>query len=143
MYVQFDGLDKLIKEFERVASEREIDKANVEIIKKCAKVVERNLKPKVHKSKDPKRSGLKGLKTGQHAADNIEVSKVKNTKGVKFITVGWDKSKGKPYGYMQWEEWGNTTREPHSVLYPTIKDSTDEMNKIATNEYEHLISNLK
>ena len=143
MYVQFDGLDKLIKEFERVASEREIDKANVEIIKKCAKVVERNLKPKVHKSKDPKRSWLKGLKTGQHAADNIEVSKVKNTKGVKFITVGWDKSKGKPYGYMQWEEWGNTTREPHSVLYPTIKDSTDEMNKIATNEYEHLISNLK
>ena len=143
MYVQFDGLDKLIKEFERVASEREIDKANVEIIKKCAKVVERNLKTKVHKSKDPKRSGLKGLKTGQHAADNIEVSKVKNTKGVKFITVGWDKSKGKPYGYMQWEEWGNTTREPHAVLYPTIEDSKDEMNKIAMAKYEDLISKLK
>lgn len=143
MYVKFEGLDNLIKEFERLASESEIDKANVSIIKKCAKVVEKNLKPKVHRSKDVSKSGLKGMRTGQHAADNIEVSKVKNTKGVKFITVGWDQTKNKPYSYMQWEEWGNTTREPHPTLYPTIEDSKNEMNKIAIAEYENLISKLK
>ena len=143
MYVKFEGLDNLIKEFERLASESEIDKANVSIIKKCAKVVEKNLKPKVHRSKDVSKSGLKGMRTGQHAADNIEVSKVKNTKGVKFITVGWDQTKNKPYSYMQWEEWGNTTKEPHPTLYPTIEDSKNEMNKIAIAEYENLISKLK
>lgn len=143
MYVKFEGIDELIKEFENIASEKEIDKANVKIIKKCAKVVEKNLKPKVHKSKNVMHSGIKGMKTFEHAADNIEVSKVKNTKGVKFITVGWDKSKNSPYSYMQWEEWGNTTREPHAMLYPTIEASQSEMNEIAKKEYENLIKNLK
>lgn len=143
MYVKFEGLDDLIKEFEKVSSESEIDKANVSIIKKCAKVVEKNLKPRVHRSKNVMNSGIKGMKTFEHAADNIEVSKVKNTRGVKFITVGWDKSKNSPYSYMQWEEWGNTTREPHAMLYPTIEASQSEMNEIAKKEYENLISKLK
>ena len=60
MWIKFEGLDELIKEFESVSSEKEIDKANVKIIKECAKVVEKNLKPKVHRSKDQKRSGIKG-----------------------------------------------------------------------------------
>lgn len=143
MYVQFEGLDELIKEFENIASESEIDKANTKIIKECAKVVEKNLKPRVHRSKNVSKSGIKGLKTGEHAADNIEISRIKNTKGVKFITVGWDKSKNSPYAYMQWEEWGNTTREPHPVLYPTIDASQKEMNKVAEEEYKRLISKLK
>lgn len=143
MKVIFEGLDDLIKEFSGLASESEQEKANTEIIKKCAKVVEKNLKPKVHRSKDTSKSGLKGLKTGQHAADNIAVSKVKGTKGVKFVTVGWDQTKNKPYSYMQWEEWGNTTREPHAILYPTIESSRAEMNMVAKREYEKLIGKLK
>lgn len=143
MIISFEGLDDLIKEFESVSSESEIDKANVEIIQACAKTIKKNLYPKVHKSKDSGKSGIKGLKTGQHAADNIEISKVKNTKGVKYITVGWDQSKNKPYSYMQWEEWGNTTREPHAVLYPTIEASKSELNKIAEEKYKKLIKNLK
>ena len=83
------------------------------------------------------------MKTGQHAADNIEISKIKNTKGIKFITVGWDQSKNEPYSYMQWEEWGNTTREPHAVLYPTIEASQEEMNRVVEAEYKNLIRNLK
>lgn len=143
MWIAFEGLDELIKQFESVSSEKEIDKANVKILKECAKVVEKNLKPKVHRSKDPKRSGIKGLKTGQHAADNIEVSRIKAVKGVKHITVGWDKSRTSPYSYMQWEEWGNTTREPHAVLYPTIEDSKEEFNKVVEEEYKKLISKVK
>lgn len=143
MCIEFEGLDELIKKFESVSSEKEIDKANTKIIKECAKIVEKNLRPKVHRSKDPKKSGIKGLKTGEHAADNIEVSKIKNIKGVKFITVGWDQSKNSPYSYMQWEEWGNTTREPHAVLYPTIEASQKEMNRVVEEEYKNLISNLK
>lgn len=143
MFIKFEGLDDLIKKFESVSSETEIDKANTNIIKKCAQVVEKNLKPRVHRSKNVRKSGMKGLKTGQHAADNIQVSKIKNTKGVKFITVGWEKGKNEPYSYMQWEEWGNTTREPHSVLYPTIEASQDEMNEVTKEEYEKLIKDLK
>lgn len=143
MKIIFEGLDDLIKEFNSLSSEREQEKANGEIIKKCAKVVEKNLKPKVHKSKNVSRSGIKGQKTGKHAADNIEISKIKGTKGIKFITVGWEQGKADPYTYMQWEEWGNTTREPHAMLYPTIKASYPEMNKVAQREYEDLIKKLK
>ena len=139
MYVRFDGLDDLIKEFENLASEQEIDKANQRILKECAKVVEKNLKPRTPRSKDVMRSGIKGMKTFEHAADNIEVSKVKNIKGMKYITVGWDKGKNKPYSYMQWEEWGNTTRPPHPFLYPTIEASKAEMNKVTEQEYTSLI----
>lgn len=143
MKVEFEGLDDLIKEFNSLASEREQEKANTQIIKKCAKVVEKNLKPKVHRSKDVSKSGIKGMRTGKHAADNIETSKIKGSTGTKFVTVGWDQTKTEPYNYMQWEEWGNTTREPHPILYPTIDASYPEMNKIAKDEYENLIKNLK
>lgn len=141
--VKFEGLDELIKEFESIATDSEINKANTKIITGCAKIVEKNLKPKVHRSKNPNLSGLKGMKTGQHAADNIAISKVSGTKGTKFVTVGWDQSKNEPYSYMQWEEWGNTTREPHAMLYPVIEASEGEMNKLVVNEYENLIKNLK
>lgn len=143
MLVKFEGLDELIKEFESIATDNEINKANAKILDLSAKVVEKNLKPKVHRSKNTKNSGLKGLKTGQHAANNIAISKVKNTKGFKFVEIGWDQTKNEPYSYMQWEEWGNTTREPHALLYPTIKASRAEMNNLAINEYENLIKNLK
>ena len=143
MKVIFEGLDDLIKEFSSLASENEQEKANAQIIKKCAKVVEKNLKPKVHRSKDVSKSGIKGQRTGKHAADNIEISKIKGTKGVKFVTVGWEQGKSDPYTYMQWEEWGNTTREPHAMLYPTIETSYPEMNQVAQKEYETLIKNLK
>ncbi|MGL4761878.1 MAG: HK97-gp10 family putative phage morphogenesis protein [Sarcina sp.] len=143
MKVIFEGLDDLIKEFSSLASENEQEKANAQIIKKCANVVEKNLKPKVHRSKDVSKSGIKGQRTGKHAADNIEISKIKGTKGVKFVTVGWEQGKSDPYTYMQWEEWGNTTREPHAMLYPTIESSYLEMNQVAQKEYETLIKNLK
>ncbi|MFR5267203.1 HK97-gp10 family putative phage morphogenesis protein [Clostridium sp.] len=143
MMMKFEGLDELISEFSKISSESEQEKANEKIIQQCAKVVEKRLKPKVHRSKNPKYSGLKGKKTGKHAADNIETSKVKNTKGVKFVTVGWDRAKESPYSYMQWEEWGNTTRGPHAVLYPTIDESYEEMNKVAKKEYENLLRNIK
>lgn len=143
MKLIFEGLDNLIKEFESLASEQEVEKANASIVKSCAKVVERNLKPKVHRSRDPSKSGIKGMKTGKHAADNIETSKIKKTKGVKFITVGWEQGKADPYTYMQWEEWGNTSRAPHAMLYPTIQASYPEMNKVAKEEYEKLIKKLK
>lgn len=141
MLIQFEGLDELIKEFEELSSDKVVNKANTKIIQKCAKVVEKRLKPKTYRSRDSSRSGLKGRKTGQHAADNIEISKVKNTKGNKFITVGWDYDGD--YGYMQWEEWGNTTRGPRHVLYPTMEDSTPEMNEITKKEYEKLLNELK
>ena len=46
MWIEFEGLDELIKKFESVSSEKEIDKANTKIIKECAKIVEKNLKPR-------------------------------------------------------------------------------------------------
>lgn len=143
MKLIFEGLDNLIKEFESLASEEQIEKANEDIIKDCAEIVVKNLKPKVHRSKNVKYSGITGKKTGKHAADNIEISKIKGTKGVKFVTVGWEQGKADPFTYMQWEEWGNSTRLPHPVLYPTIRDSYPEMNKIAQETYENLIEKLK
>lgn len=143
MQIKFEGLEELIREFENVANEDNVDKVNINIIKECAKVVEKNLKPRVHRSKEVKYSGITGMRTGQHAADNIEVTKVKGKRGIRFAYVGWDQSKSEPYNYMQWEEWGNTTRAPHAILYPTIEASQGEMSKVAEAEYSKMLNKLR
>lgn len=143
MYVIFEGLDDLIKESEKIANQSELDKLNKKILQKCGDVVAKELKPKVTRSKDVSRSGNKGSRTFEHAADNINVSKIKNTKGTKFIFIGWKRGKNAPFNYMQYEEWGNTTRPPKPMLHPTIEEVKPELNEIAVKEYEELINKLK
>ena len=138
MIIKFEGLDKLIKEVEKVASESEIEKANVKILKECGTV-----KTKMPKSKDPMLSGRKGSRTGEHSADNVPLSGVKKKNGYQSIVVGWDKSDTSPYFYVKFTEWGTSKIKPMAYMEKTKQELTGYFSKVAQEEYESLISKLK
>ena len=143
MRIKFEGLDELIKEVEKVASEYEIEKANAKILKECGKKAQSTVKTKMPRSNNPMASGRKGSRTGQHSADNIPLSGVKKRKGYQSIIVGWDKSDNSPYFYTKFTEWGTSKMKPLAYMERTKQELTGYFSEIAKKEYENLISKLK
>ncbi len=143
MIIEFEGLDKLIKEVERVASKSEVEKANTKILKECGKKAREVAKSKMPKSKDPRLSGRRGSRTGKHSADNIPLSGVKNKNGYQSIVVGWDKSDNSPYFYVKFTEWGTSKMKPIGYMDKTKRELTNYFTEVAQKEYENLISRLK
>lgn len=143
MIIKFEGLDELIKEVEKVASKYEIEKANAKILKECGKKAQSTVKTKMPRSNNPMASGRKGSRTGQHSADNIPLSGVKNRKGYQSIIVGWDKSDNSPYFYTKFTEWGTSKMKPLAYMERTKQELTGYFSEIAQKEYESLISKLR
>lgn len=143
MIIKFEGLDELIKEVEKVATESQIEKANVKILKECGKKAQIRVKSKMPRSSDPMLSGRKGSRTGKHSADNVPLNGVKNKNGYQSIIVGWDKSDNSPYFYTKFTEWGTSKIMPLAYMENTKKELEKTFSEIAKNEYESLISKLK
>lgn len=143
MIIKFEGLDELIKEVEKIASESEIQKANTKILKECGKKAQNTVKPKMPVSDDPMLSGRKGSRTGDHSANNVPLSGVKNKNGYQSIVVGWEKSDNSPYFYVKFTEWGTTKIKPMAYMEKTKQELTDYFSKVAQEEYENLISKLR
>ena len=143
MIIKFEGLDKLIKEVEKVASEFEIEKANAKILKECGKKAQSTVKTKMPKSKDPMLSGRKGSRTGEHSADNVPLSGVKKKNGYQSIVVRWDKSDTSPYFYVKFTEWATSKIKPMAYMEKTKQELTGYFSKVAQVESESLITKLK
>jgi len=143
-YMEFEGLNDLIKTAERIATSAEIDKVNKTIIKKCGALTQQAAKTKAHRSKNPKQSGRKGSRTGKHMADEIPLSNIKKNKnGGLYIIVGWEKDDTSPYFYAKFEEWGTSQRHPHPFLATALEQYKKEFSKIAEEEYQRLIKELE
>lgn len=143
-YMEFEGLNDLIKTAERIATAAEIDKVNKNIIKKCGALTQHAAKTKAHRSKNPKQSGRKGSRTGKHMADEIPLSNIKKNKnGGLYIIVGWEKDDTSPYFYAKFEEWGTSQRPPHPFLATALEQYKKEFSKIAEEEYQRLIKDLE
>lgn len=142
-WIEFEGLEELIKKAETVANSSTIEKANKNILKRAGKLVHGEAKKITHRSENPMKSGRKGSRTGQHAADNIPLSGVKNKNGSLYIVVGWEKDDNSPFFYMKFEEWGTSQRPPHASLRKSLETYKSELNNIAQEEYNNLIKNLE
>ena len=78
--MEFQGLEELVRAFEKAASDDEIKETNQRIVEKSEPVVKRIMSGKVPKSADISKSGRGfGTKSSMsaHAADEIPIGKVK------------------------------------------------------------------
>ncbi len=143
MIIKFVGIEELIKEVEKVASNKELEKINANILRKCGKKAQSVVKTKMPKSDNPMHSGRKGSRTGKHSADEVPLSGVKNKKGYQSIVVGWDKDDNSPYFYTKFTEWGTSKIKPLAYMEKTKEELQEYFSNIAQEEYENLISKLK
>ena len=79
--MEFEGLEELIKAFEKAASDEDIKATNKKIIEKSQPVVKRIMSAKIPKSAAISKSG-RGFGTkshvSAHAADSIPLGKIKH-----------------------------------------------------------------
>jgi HK97 gp10 family phage protein len=141
--MEFEGLDDLIKTFESLASETEVDTANKKILKECGDLAYQTVQPLIHKSEDNSKSGRKGSRPQGHASDNVPKPKFRRKGGRQYIVVGWEKSDNSPYYYMKMEEWGTSQRAPHKSFGLVNEMLVKQYDNIATKEYDKLIKKLE
>ena len=116
--MDFLGLDEVQREIERLATASELKDLNKKIVKKAGKVGLEESEGQIRKkaySKNPMKSGRRGSRTGQHAADNVP-EKGTTQSGNYGEVIGWEKSDTSPFFYMKFHEWGTTMHKPKKFM---------------------------
>jgi HK97 gp10 family phage protein len=140
--MEFDGLEELVKAFEKAASDDAIKSTNKKIVERAQPVVKRIMSGKVPKSADISKSGQGfGSKSSvsSHAADSVPVGKVSIKDTGASAEVGWDKSDKSEHFYVKFINWGTIYRPPQEFIYATGREADSELQKIAEQEYQSFL----
>lgn len=140
--MEFTGLQELVKAFEAVASDDEIQKTNKSIVEKSEPVVKEIMSRKIPKSADISKSGRGfGSKShvSAHAADSVPVGKVQVKGTSASAEVGWDKRDKSEHFYVKFINWGTIYQPPREFIYATGRDADGELQKIAEKEYQEFL----
>ena len=142
--MEFEGLAELIKAFEKLASDGEIEAVNKRIVEKGEPVVKRIMSGKIPKSADISKSGRGfGSKSSvsSHAADSVPVGKVKTKDTGASAEVGWDKSDKSDHFYVKFINWGTIYQPPREFIFATGREAENELQEIAEREYQSFLDN--
>ena len=106
--MEFQGLQELVRAFEKAASDEEIKETNRRIVEKGEPIVKRIMSGKIPKSADISKSGRGfGSKSSvsAHAADSVPIGQVKVKNTGATAEVGWDKSDRSEHFYVKFINW--------------------------------------
>lgn len=142
--MEFQGLQELVKAFEKAASDEEIKETNRRIVEKGEPIVKRIMSGKIPKSADISKSGRGfGSKSSvsAHAADSVPIGQVKIKNAGATAEVGWDKSDRSEHFYVKFINWGTIYQPPREFIYATGRGADAELQKIAEQEYQTFLDN--
>lgn len=142
--MEFQGLQELVKAFEKAASDEEIKEVNKRIVEKSEPIVKRIMSGKIPKSADVSKSGRGfGSKSSvtAHAADSVPVGKVKVKETGATADVGWEKSDNSEHFYVKFINWGTIYRPPQEFIYKTGREADGEIQRVAEQEYQSFLDN--
>ena len=142
--MEFQGLEELVKAFEKAADDNKIRAVNRRIVEKSEPVVKRIMSGKIPKSADISKSGRGfGSKSSvsAHAADSVPVGKVKTIGTGASAEVGWDKGAKDEHFYVKFINWGTIYQPPREFIYETGREADSELQKIAEQEYQSFLDN--
>lgn len=142
--MKFEGLDELVKAFEKAASDAEIEATNRRIVEKSETVVKRIMSGKVPKSADISKSGRGfGSKSSvsSHAADSVPIGKISIKDTGASAEVGWDKSDRSEHFYVKFINWGTIYQPPREFIFASGREADGELQKIAEQEYQSFLDN--
>lgn len=139
--MEFTGLNEIQREIEKLSTESELKALNKKIVKRAGEVGQQEAKSQIRKkaySKNPMKSGRKGSRTGQHAADNVP-KKASTQSGNYGELIGWDKGDISPFFYMKFHEWGTSIHKPKGFMLDAAKPTYAALKSIAEEEYEKVL----
>ncbi len=139
--MEFTGLNEIQREIEKLSTESEIKALNKKIVKRAGEIGQQEAKSQIRKkaySKNPMKSGRKGSRTGQHAADNVP-KKASTQSGNYGELIGWDRGDVSPFFYMKFHEWGTSIHKPKGFMLDAAKPTYAALKSIAEEEYERVL----
>lgn len=139
--MEFTGLNEVQREIEKLSTESELKALNKKIVKRAGEIGQQEAKSQIRKkaySKNPMKSGRKGSRTGQHAADNVP-KKASTQSGNYGELIGWDKGDVSPFFYMKFHEWGTSIHKPKGFMLDAAKPTYAALKSIAEEEYERVL----
>ena len=139
--MDFLGLDEVQREIERLATASELKDLNKKIVKKAGKVGLEESEGQIRKkaySKNPMKSGRRGSRTGQHAADNVP-EKGTTQSGNYGEVIGWENRAPAPTPYRQVREWGTDIHDPTTPRLEAARPTYRALKSIAEEEYEKVL----
>jgi phage protein, HK97 gp10 family len=139
--MEFTGLNETQREIEKLSTESEIKALNKKIVKRAGEIGQQEAKSQIRKkaySKNPMKSGRKGSRTGQHAADNVP-KKASTQSGNYGELIGWDRGDVSPFFYMKFHEWGTSIHKPKGFMLDAAKPTYAALKSIAEEEYERVL----
>lgn len=144
MGVGITGLDDLIRKVEELSNESQLDKTNKEIFKECEELTMPVLKRNTPRSKDVRKSGIKGNRPGTHLADNIPIIVRRKLEGYYYMMIGWDKlGRRTPFFYAKYLEWGTSKMPPIGMFGKTQSQLESKYEQIGIKYYEKLLKELE
>lgn len=139
--MEFTGLNEIQREIEKLSTESELKTLNKKIVKRAGEIGQQEAKSQIRKkaySKNPMKSGRKGSRTGQHAADNVP-KKASTQSGNYGELIGWDRGDVSPFFYMKFHEWGTSIHKPKGFMLDAAKPTYAALKSIAEEEYERVL----
>ena len=139
--MEFTGLNEIQREIEKLSTESELKALNKKIVKRSGEIGQQEAKSQIRKkaySKNPMKSGRKGSRTGQHAADNVP-KKASTQSGNYGELIGWDRGDVSPFFYMKFHEWGTSIHKPKGFMLDAAKPTYAALKSIAEEEYERVL----
>ena len=131
--MEFTGLNEIQREIEKLSTESELKALNKKIVKRAGEIGQQEAKSQIRKkaySKNPMKSGRKGSRTGQHAADNVP-KKASTQSGNYGELIGWDRGDVSPFFYMKFHEWGTSIHKPKGFMLDAAKPTYAALKSIA------------
>lgn len=151
--IQFEGLEELLKAFERAASDGEIREVNRKIVDKVKPEAKNVMARKIPRSNDLLLSGRWfGVKShvSAHAADSVPVEATKNRGTSASAEVGWTLKDHSDYFYMKFKNWGaQATTKPgrspivHEGMHfveDTAEYAEEKLRRTAEQEYQAFLN---
>lgn len=139
--MEFTGLNEIQREIGKLSTESELKALNKKIVKRAGEIGQQEAKSQIRKkaySKNPMKSGRKGSRTGQHAADNVP-KKASTQSGNYGELIGWDRGDVSPFFYMKFHEWGTSIHKPKGFMLDAAKPTYAALKSIAEEEYERVL----
>lgn len=143
--MHFEGLEETYREIQKLSTEAELKELNKKIVKKAGEIAQEEAKGQIKKkaySENPMKSGRKGSRTGQHAADNVP-KKAATQSGNYGEVIGWEVSDTSPFFYMKFHEWGTSGNPPmhkeKKFMLEAARVTYPQLKQIAEEEYEKVL----
>ncbi|MFZ3172074.1 MAG: HK97-gp10 family putative phage morphogenesis protein [Carboxydocellales bacterium] len=122
--ITLTGMDDLISKLQALGDRAE--RIENEALMAGGKVLQKGMSERAPRSDQSRQkghlSGTQSWRTGQHAADNIKISRVKLIGGVKGVFVGVSKGDSSRYFYLKFHEWGTSKMPATPFIGPTVAE---------------------